>query len=447
MTRLIKKLAYNYENRSPEEIIETLEQMYRRQSATSKKTQPLMMWGRQGTGKSKLVVEFQKRLGDKYNKEVVLTDIRLVLYAPQDLTGLPMIVDPNDIKPSDNGTPQTSGDAEVSDEHLNESGITPEMWVAETPIREKFVKFVKPKILDLDPSDDVINIFFLDEINQAAGSVQALAFQLALDRKVGEHELPENTVVIAAGNPTKISGVSNTLPIPLRSRMRNVGVEVTLEAWKKWARDNNIHPVVVAYLNYRPEDFYPEVGDKHQKEEQANVVDPRKWEEMSDALHDDQIWDGMSPTRALQREVFDILGTGSRFETQRSVGDNFWAFLKTRMEMPPIEEVFAGTATEFKGSKKPDVVYAFLGAIHSHIDTQNPSDEQLTNAFSFMLSTISNDEWLRRFVVDVKNNATQEMRQRLASITAWGNLLEKTGQAGLETEASRLISRMKRFNR
>lgn len=52
----------------------------------------------------------------------------------------------------------------------------------------------------MDSSDDIVNILFLDEISAAPQSVQAAAYQITLDRVVGEHKLPDNCIVIAAGN-------------------------------------------------------------------------------------------------------------------------------------------------------------------------------------------------------------------------------------------------------
>ena len=38
---------------------------------------------------------------------------------------------------------------------------------------------------------------FLDELNSAAPSVQAAAYQLILNRRIGQYVLPDNVVIIA----------------------------------------------------------------------------------------------------------------------------------------------------------------------------------------------------------------------------------------------------------
>ena len=50
----------------------------------------------------------------------------------------------------------------------------------------------------MDAADNIVNILFLDEISAAPQSVQAAAYQITLDRVVGEHKLPDNCIVIAA---------------------------------------------------------------------------------------------------------------------------------------------------------------------------------------------------------------------------------------------------------
>ena len=50
-------------------------------------------------------------------------------------------------------------------------------------------------------------ILFLDELNTAAPMVQASAYQLILDRKIGEYTLPDGWAIVAAGNRESDKGV------------------------------------------------------------------------------------------------------------------------------------------------------------------------------------------------------------------------------------------------
>lgn len=58
----------------------------------------------------------------------------------------------------------------------------------------------------LPKKSDKPGILFLDEINAAPPLVQAALYQLILDRRVGEYELPEGWRIIAAGNRPRGQG-------------------------------------------------------------------------------------------------------------------------------------------------------------------------------------------------------------------------------------------------
>ena len=61
-------------------------------------------------------------------------------------------------------------------------------------------------------------VLFLDEMNSAAPSVQAAAYQLILNRKVGTYKLPDNVMIVAAGNREADKGVTYRMPAPLANR-------------------------------------------------------------------------------------------------------------------------------------------------------------------------------------------------------------------------------------
>ena len=110
----------------------------------------VMLWGPPGIGKSQGVREIAGSIQAKTGKKVSITDVRLLLFNPVDLRGIPT----------------ANADKTLS------------VWL-------------KPQIFQMDESEDVINILFLDEITAAPQSVQAAAYQITLDRVIGEHKLPE----------------------------------------------------------------------------------------------------------------------------------------------------------------------------------------------------------------------------------------------------------------
>ena len=51
-------------------------------------------------------------------------------------------------------------------------------------------------------------VLFLDEMNSAAPAVQAAAYQLILNRRIGQYKLPDNVLIVAAGNREADKGVT-----------------------------------------------------------------------------------------------------------------------------------------------------------------------------------------------------------------------------------------------
>ena len=145
-----------------------------------------------------------KKCCRKNEKKVQVTDVRLLLFNPIDLRGIPT----------------ANADKTLA------------VWL-------------KPQIFQMDASDEVINILFLDEITAAPQSVQAAAYQITLDRVIGEHRLPENCIVIAAGNRVTDKSVAFKMPKALANRLLHIEVSQSFASWRQWAIHNGIHEKVL----------------------------------------------------------------------------------------------------------------------------------------------------------------------------------------------------------
>ena len=134
---------------------------------------PVFLWGPPGVGKSDLAAQLANEL------EAVLVDVRLNLWEPTDIKGIP---------------------------YYNSKENTM-CWAppSELPSKE-FAEKHKMVVL------------FLDELAGAAPAVQAAAYQLILNRRVGTYQLPNNVVIMAAGNRMTDKGVTYRMPTPLANR-------------------------------------------------------------------------------------------------------------------------------------------------------------------------------------------------------------------------------------
>jgi len=123
-------------------------------------------------------------------------------------------------------------------------------------------------------------VLFLDELNSAPPSVQAAAYQLILNRRVGQYVLPENVIIVAAGNRETDRGVTYRMPAPLANRFRHVNMEVDFGDWQQWAILNDVHADVVGYLSYAKNDLF----DFDPKTNTQAFATPRSWVYVSEML-------------------------------------------------------------------------------------------------------------------------------------------------------------------
>jgi|TARA_Y100000389_G_C17463742_1_gene523777 hypothetical protein len=204
-----------------------------------KKKRPVFMWGPPGIGKSDIVGQITQQLKNSH-----LIDIRLSLWEPTDIKGIPYY-------------------------SANDNVMA---WAPpqELPTEEFAKQF------------DYI-VLFLDEMNSAAPAVQAAAYQLILNRRIGQYKLPDNVLIVAAGNRDADKGVTYRMPAPLANRFVHLELAVDFDDWFQWAVDHDIHQDVVGYLTFSKKDLY----DFDPKSPSRSFATPRSWSFVSELIEDD----------------------------------------------------------------------------------------------------------------------------------------------------------------
>ena len=148
--------------------------------------------------------------------------------------------------------------------------------------------------------------------------VQAALYQLVLDRKVGEYELPEGASLIACGNRESDRGVVHRMPTPLASRFVHLEIRVDAQDWCAWGAANGISPEVLFFVQLRPDLLHR--FDPQSRE--AAFACPRTWEFVSHILQHRRNLDPVAE-RALFRGT---VGEAAAVE--------FGTFLKVWRELP-----------------------------------------------------------------------------------------------------------------
>jgi hypothetical protein len=204
----------------PSRVSEVLSQL-------SQEKWPVFLWGAPGVGKSSVVAQLAKK------KNMQLIDIRASLLDPTDLRGIPYVSD----------------------------GVA--YWAP-------------PSFLPTDK--DSSGVLFFDELNAAPPLVQASLYQLTLDRRVGEYELPEGWRIFAAGNRAQDSSVVYRMPSALANRFVHLDYEVDVDDWVAWALQNKVDSRVIAFIRTRRE-LLLDMSDMERA-----FPTPRSWEIFSSAL-------------------------------------------------------------------------------------------------------------------------------------------------------------------
>ena len=317
---------------------------------------PVMLWGPPGVGKSQII----SQIAQKHDVEVI--DIRLSQMEPSDLRGIPF----------------------RSEAHVD--------WAI-------------PSILPNNERHGEKGILFLDEITSAPPSVSAAAYQLILDRKLGEYEVPEGWAIFAAGNRQGDRGVTYTMPAPLANRFSHFELETHLDDWVAWAYKNHIDERIIAFLRFRPEllfDFDPAHNP-------VAFPSPRSWEFSHRAL------------KKFENSPALMLGTLQAC-VGPAAGIELNAFVSSLDKMPDLDDIIAGN--EVPVPTEIDLQYAVAAALVGRAirsQGENNAQEIIGNILNYA-STFPQKEMGVMLVSDM-HRAIGETLFQVPQFGDWANLI------------------------
>lgn len=351
---------------SVDRMVATLGKMYVNQlrNGQSPASMPaVMLWGAPGVGKSRGVRQIAALLERELKRSAMVIDARLLLFNPVDLRGIPV-----------------------------------------PDAKKKVAIWLRPQIFDMSPSSDFVNILFLDEISAAPPSVQAAAYQIVLDRAVGEHRLPDNCIVFGAGNRVEDRTNAWKMPTALANRFCHLEIVPHADSWRRWAIENGISPLVTGYIASRPDrlcNFDPE-------SDATAWPSPRTWEMVS------QIISGIDMEIALPL-VSGCIGSGEALE--------FMAWAAVADQLPAVMDIFSGK--KCKLPSKPDALYALVSSMASHAATHRNDLVGLGHSLVFAqrmppeFSTLLLHDY---FAID------ENMRKKILKLPEFGRLQQTVGK-------------------
>ncbi|MBK6698038.1 MAG: MoxR family ATPase [Myxococcales bacterium] len=276
----------------------------------------VMLWGPPGIGKSSIVAQVAGERG------LSLVDLRLGQLAPTDLRGLPVAKD----------------------------GVA--VWYP-------------PEFLPQRGR----GILFLDELNMAPPTLQGIAQQLVLDRRVGSYTVPDGWFLWAAGNRKEDRAAVFDMPAPLANRFVHLEARADFDSFRSYAMERGLSADVLSFLSYRPALLH--------KMDPGQVAwpSPRSWE-MAGKLH------------AAGLDVGPAVGDGPASE--------FHAFVRLASALPDLEAILGERGQGFSFPTEPSERYALVVGLASRVS----SPARAIAGLRWLVDKAST-EWLQLFASNV----------------------------------------------
>ena len=311
---------------------------------------PLMVWGAPGLGKSSIIRSIAEELGIKF------IDVRLAQREPVDVRGLPV------------------------------------------PDREN--KKVDWMVSGEWPRDGR-GILLFDELTAADRSLQVAAYELILDRRLGDlYKVPDGWYICAAGNRVEDAAVSTTMSSALANRFMHVELGEDVDAWAHWANQHNIHPSVTGFLRFRPECLFRQSDENLER----GWPTPRAWERVSIMMNivpaDDE--------ELLRKLVYGLVGNRAGME--------FIEFHKLNASFDDVRSMMLNPSVPVTIPQKVDRKYALCAAMAYYLwrGKDKAEAEALLNGF-FRICTKLSSDFACMVMIDVMTGCGQLPSKEAAS--------------------------------
>lgn len=276
----------------------------------------IMIWGPPGVGKSSVVARVAKEAG------LGFVDVRLSQLAPTDLRGLP----------------------------VPDNGIS---------------RWFPPEFLPRDGS----GILFLDELNMAPPTMQGVAQQLILDRRVGSYELPDGWFVWAAGNRKEDRASVHDMPAPLANRFLHLDVTADLDSFRRYVSTRGLDERIASFLAFRPS--------------MLHALDPKR-----PAWPSPRSWEMANTLLSIGASIAPAVGDAAASE--------FDAFCEVYSALPGIDAILGTGGANLAWPDEPSARYALTLGLALRAD----SAKKAVAGFGWLVDRAT-PEWVQLYAADV----------------------------------------------
>ena len=256
-------------------------------------------------------------------------------------------------------------------------------------------------------------ILFLDEINCVSETLYPSMLQFLQFKTFGRHRVPDNWIVVCAGNPPEYNKSAREFDIVTLDRVRKIDVEPDFDSWKAYALGAGVHPSILSFLEIEQECFYSVESTPTGK----RFVSARGWTDLSRTL----------TTLEEMGKTVDV-GLIGQFVQESSIAERFAVYY----------ELFSKYRSDYQigaildGSWTPDVEERAQRAAF---------DERLAvlNLILDAVETQASQALEREAVVVEVRDALRQAKERIVGGESAGTVLDELAQertAELETRMS-----------
>ena len=211
----------------------------------SKNQRPLLLIGPPGIGKSQIMEQISKEC------QIGLVSYTITHHTRQSAVGLPFI---------------------------QEKEFQGKTYSITEYTRSEIIASVYSKMEETGLKEGIL---FIDEINCVSETLAPTMLQFLQNKTFGNQKVPSGWIIVAAGNPSEYNKSVRDFDVVTMDRIRYIHVETDYYVWKEYAISKHIHPMILSYLELKPNNFYTVSTSVDGME----FVTARGWEDLSYLLY------------------------------------------------------------------------------------------------------------------------------------------------------------------
>lgn len=196
-------------------------------------------------------------------------------------------------------------------------------------------------------------LLFFDELTSAPKQIQAAAYKIMLEKKVGNNRLNKDVHMAGAGNMETDNAVVHAMGTALQSRLIHLEMRLDHKEWVEWAIKKGVDSRIIAYLSFRPNHLH-EFNPQHQD---RTFACPRTWWFAHCLIH----------ARAKLDEIDRALLGGT---VSAGISAEFLSFIEVYDQLPQLSDIL-NDPVNAPLPRETSVKYALTTTLAEHIDDKN----------------------------------------------------------------------------